>query len=56
MPNTNNKGIQILDDIKFLLELCRDLIQLLRKSNPHQEIPINREQIAKLKSIEKKIH
>jgi hypothetical protein len=56
VSDINNINIQIPEDIDFLLELCRDLIRLLKQSNPHQEIPINREQIAKLKSIEKKIH
>jgi hypothetical protein len=47
---------QLLEDIDFLLDLCRDLIKLIKQSIPHQEIPINRDKIAKLRSIEKKIH
>ncbi len=45
----------ISDDIDFLLDLCRDLITMLKKENPDNDIPINREQLAKLRDIQKKI-
>jgi len=56
MSSQNKKYIQIPDDIDFLLDFCRDLIRLFKITNPDKDIPINREQIAKLKSIEKCIH
>ncbi|KKM03018.1 hypothetical protein LCGC14_1778650 [marine sediment metagenome] len=48
-----NKDIS--DDIDFLLDLCRDLIILLKKQNPDKDVPINREQLAKLMRIQKRI-
>ena len=48
-----NKDIS--DDIDFLLDLCRDLITLLKKQNPGRDVPINREQLAKLMRIQKRI-
>jgi len=45
----------ISDDIDFLLDLCRDLITLLKKQNPGRDVPINREQLAKLMRIQKRI-
>lgn len=56
MNNFENKYIQIPDDIDFLLDLCQDLIKLLRKNNPNKDLPIDRKQIAKLNSIVKRIH
>ncbi|MFX1574252.1 MAG: hypothetical protein ACFFB0_16030 [Promethearchaeota archaeon] len=50
------KNLQIPDDIDFLLDLCRDLIRIFKKCNPNKDLPINREQIAKLRNIEKNIH
>ena len=55
MNENEIKYLQIPDDIDFLLDLCRDLIKLFKKNNPNKELPINRKQIAKLRSIEKKI-
>ena len=55
MSNFENNYIQIPDDIDFLLDLCRDLIALLKKCNPNEDIPINRDQIAKLNSIARRI-
>ncbi|KKN10655.1 hypothetical protein LCGC14_1034400 [marine sediment metagenome] len=51
-----HKDINISDDIDFLLDLCRDLIILLKKQNPDKDIPINRDQLAKLRRIQKRIH
>jgi len=56
MNNFENKFIQIPEDIDFLLDLCRDLIELLREISPNKDLPIDRKQIAKLNSIAKKIH
>ena len=56
MDNFENKYIQIPDDIDFLLDLCQDLIKLLRKNNPNKDLPIDRKQIAKLNSIARRIH
>jgi len=55
MNNFDNNYIQIPKDIEFLLELCRDLINLIKKGSPNEDIPINREQLAKLNSIAKRI-
>ena len=54
MNNFDNKDIKISDDIDFLLDLCRDLIKFVKKVSPNQDIPIKREQIAKLNRIAKK--
>ena len=56
MSNFDNKDIKISDDIDFLLDLCRDLIKFVKKVSPNQDIPIKREQIAKLNRIAKKEH
>ncbi|MHA2038482.1 MAG: hypothetical protein ACW98X_18770 [Promethearchaeota archaeon] len=50
------KDKDISDDIDFLLDLCRDLIKFLKKANPDEDIPIEREQIAKLNRIAKRVH
>ncbi len=50
------KNIKIPDDIDFLLDLCRDLIKLLKKMSPNKDIPIEREQLAKLNRIAKRLH
>lgn len=55
MSNSENNYIQIPDDIDFLLDLCRDLMALLKKSSPNEDIPIDRDQIAKLNSIAKRV-
>ena len=44
------------DDIGFLLDLCRDLIKLLKKLSPNKDIPIDLDQLAKLNRIAKRIH
>ena len=51
-----DKSIKIPDDIDFLLDLCQDLIKSFKKINPNKDIPIEREQIARLNSIAKRIH
>ena len=56
MSNFENKIINISDDIDFLLDLCRDLIKFVKKVNPNKDIPIEREQIAKLNRIAKRKH
>jgi len=56
MNNFENKDIKISDDIDFLLDLCRDLIKFVKKTNPNKDIPIEREQIAKLTRIAKRAH
>ncbi|GAH16346.1 unnamed protein product, partial [marine sediment metagenome] len=38
-----------------LLDLCRDLMTLLKKRSPNEDIPIDRDQIAKLNSIARRI-
>ena len=55
MNNFDHNYIQIPKDIEFLLELCRDLINILKKDSPNGDIPINRQQLAKLNSIAKRI-
>jgi len=52
----DHKDIHISDDIDFLLDLCRDLIIWLKKHNPDKDVPINRDQLAKLRRIQKRIH
>ncbi|MHA2282131.1 MAG: hypothetical protein ACXAC5_14915 [Promethearchaeota archaeon] len=56
MSNFEDKDIKFSDEIDFLLDLCRDLIKLFKKVNPNEDIPIDREQIAKLNRIAKRIH
>ncbi|MCK4286436.1 MAG: hypothetical protein KAX18_09555 [Candidatus Lokiarchaeota archaeon] len=51
-----DRYIKNSDDIDFLLDLCRDLIKLLKTMSPNKDIPIDREQLAKLNSIAKRIH
>lgn len=53
MNNSEKKYINIPNDIDFLLDLCRNLIKLFRDSFPNNDIPIEREKIAKLRNIEK---
>ena len=55
MENFDNKYIQIPKDIEFLLDLCRDLINLLKKYSPNEDIPLDRAKLAKLNSIAKRI-
>ena len=55
MDNFENNYIQIPKDIEFLLELCRDLINLLKRYSPNEDVPIDRKQLAKLNSIAKRI-
>ena len=56
MINPNNEYIKIPDDIKFLLNLCRDLISYFRSINPNKELPISYNQISRLRRIEKKLY
>lgn len=56
MINLKNDYIKIPDDVEFLLDLCRDLISYFRSDNPNKELPINYNQISRLRSIEKKIY
>ena len=56
MNNFENNFIQIPEDIEFLLDLCRDLIERLRENCPNKDLPINRNQIAKLNDISKRFH
>jgi hypothetical protein len=51
MNNFDNEDLKISDDIDFLLDLCRDLIKFVKKNNPNKDIPIERDQIAKLNRI-----
>jgi len=44
------------EDMKFLLDLCRELIRVFKKCNQNKELPIDRNQLAKLKSIEEKLY
>ncbi|MFW9941415.1 MAG: hypothetical protein ACFFFT_10280 [Candidatus Thorarchaeota archaeon] len=55
MSNFKNNYIQIPDDIEFLLDLCRDLMALLKKCSPNEDIPINCDQLAKLNNIAKRV-
>ena len=55
MSNFENNYIQIPDDIDFLLDLCRDLIGLLKKCSPNEDIPIDRGQLVKLNNIAKRL-
>ena len=55
MENFEYNYIQIPDDVGFLLDLCRDLINLLKRYNPNEDIPIDREQLVKLNRIAKRI-
>ena len=55
MSNVDNNYIQIPKDIEFLLGLCRDLINLLKKTRLNEDIPIDRQQLAKLNNIAKRI-
>ena len=54
MNNFDNKDIKISDDLDFLLDLCRNLIKFVKRVSPNNNIPIEREQIAKLNRIAKK--
>lgn len=56
MNNFGNNYIQIPEDIEFLLDLCRDLIRVLRENCPNNDLPIDRNQMAKLNRIAKRIH
>lgn len=55
MSNFENNYILIPEDIDFLIDLCRDMIALLKKCSPNEDIPINHEQLAKLNSIAKRV-
>ena len=55
MTNNENNYIRIPNDVEFLLELCRDLLKTLKTYSPNEDIPINRDQLAKLNAIAKKI-
>jgi len=55
MSNFENNYILIPEDIDFLLDLCRDMIALLKKCSLNEDIPINHEQLAKLNSIAKRV-
>ncbi|MFX1480890.1 MAG: hypothetical protein ACFFCI_22625 [Promethearchaeota archaeon] len=44
------------EDIKFLLDLCREVIRVFKKYNRNKELPVDRNQLAKLKSIEEKLY
>ena len=50
--NFENGYIRIPDDIEFLLDICRDLIRWFKEENPYKEIPINIEQLTRLRNIE----
>jgi len=50
-----DRYIKNSDDIDFLLDLCRILIKLLKKMSPNKDIPIEREQLAKLNRIAKRV-
>lgn len=56
MIHLKNDYIKIPDDIEFLLDLCRDLIGYFRSENPNKELPINFDQISRLRSIERKLY
>ena len=56
MSNFEDKYIKNPDDIDFLLDLCRDLIKVLKRMSPNKDIPIDREQLAKLNRIAKRNH
>ncbi|MHA1931814.1 MAG: hypothetical protein ACW96X_04690 [Promethearchaeota archaeon] len=51
-----DKDIKDSDDIDFLLDICRNLIKSFKRVNPDEDIPIERDQIAELNRIAKRIH
>jgi len=53
MINLKNNYIKIPDDIKFLLDFCRDLMRKIKEDNPNKVVPINSEQLTRLRNIEK---
>jgi len=52
MSDSEDRYIRIPDDIKFLLEFCRELLRKFKNDYPNNEIPVSFEQIKKLRSIE----
>ena len=53
MNEFENNYIRIPDDIEFLLNLCRDLIRIIKESNQNEEVPITAEKLARLRMIRK---
>ncbi|MFX0024413.1 MAG: hypothetical protein ACFE9S_18995 [Candidatus Hermodarchaeota archaeon] len=48
-----NNYIRIPEDIKFLLEFCRDLLRKIKDGSPNKELPVSIEQLKRLRIIEK---
>lgn len=53
MKNLENNYIRIPEDIKFLLEFCRDLLRKIKDGSPNKELPVSIEQLKRLRIIEK---
>ena len=53
MINLKNNYIKIPDDIEFLLDFCRALMKKIKEDNPNKVVPINSEQLTRLRNIEK---
>jgi hypothetical protein len=52
MSIVEDKYIKLLEDINFLLELCRVLLRRIKTYNPNKEIPVSIEELKRLRSIE----
>jgi hypothetical protein len=52
MYMTEDKYIEIPEDITFLLELCRVLLRRIRADNPTEDIPVSIDEIKRLRNIE----
>lgn len=53
MKNLENSYIRIPEDIKFLLEFCRNLLGKIKEGDPNKELPVSIEQLKRLRIIEK---
>jgi len=53
MSSSEDKFIRIPEDIEFLLDICRNLLKIIKESNPSKEMPFNIEQYKRLRRIEK---
>ncbi len=51
--NLENNYIRIPEDIKFLLEFCRELLRIVKEGNLNNELPVSIEQLKRLRIIEK---
>ena len=52
MNNREINYIRLPEDIKFLLEFCRELLRKVKNCNPNHDLPVSFEQIRRLRRIE----